>query len=274
MRPSGQQLDPARRLSGAVIVVTGAAGGIGSATVRRLAREGAALVAVDLREDAVRRLAEDVRAEAGAEAIGLGADIAEPDDWDRVVRTTLATFGRLDGLHNNAALVSDAVMAGDGPVGEADLALWADTLRVNVLGTMLGCRAVVPAMLERGGGAIVNTSSIAALLGFERLAAYSASKAAIVALTRSVATAYGKQGIRCNCIAPGTVLTAPTRFLLDDDGQRILEEAHLTPYLGTPEHVAAAVAFLLSDDAAFMTGALVHVDGGFTAHEPAFGRSR
>src|SRR3954465_5959528 len=146
-------------------------------------------------------------------------------------------------------------------------------MAVNLRGPMLGCRHAIPAMLERGGGAIVNTASAAAFYGSRGLLAYGTSKAGVVALTQYVATAYSDRGIRCNAVAPGVVVPGDAQEALGGpmgDRLRRYTEGHLVGRLGLPEEIAAAVAYLASDDAAFVTGTVLRVDGGLTAHDPGY----
>jgi len=262
------------RFDGKAAIVTGGGSGIGRATARLLAREGAAVTVADLDADAAARVSAEI-AEAGGTARAQVVDVADPDGVAATVADTVAAFGGLDVLHNNAAAL-DANRA-DQDVVTMDLATWERVLAVNLTGPMLGCRFAIPAMLERGGGAIVSTASAAAFYGSESLAAYGTSKAGLVALTRYVATAYGERGIRCNAVAPGVVVPRATQEALGGpmgDRLRRYTTSHLTGRLGYPEEVAAAVAFLASDDAAFVTGEVLRVDGGFTAHTPTYATDR
>jgi NAD(P)-dependent dehydrogenase (short-subunit alcohol dehydrogenase family) len=184
-----------------------------------------------------------------------------------MVDAAVERLGGLDILHNNAA---DTRLSGtrDMPVERVDTQVWDAILRVNLRGTMIASRAAIP-HLRRRGGAIVNTSSGAALAGGLSHSAYSASKAALHSLTQSIATQHGKEGIRCNAIAPGLIVTPATRdtYAGSELGAVMLRH-HLTPRLGRPEDIAAAVVFLASDEAAFITGQVICVDGGLLAHQP------
>jgi NAD(P)-dependent dehydrogenase (short-subunit alcohol dehydrogenase family) len=254
------------RVQGKVAIVTGAASGIGAATAEALAREGARVVVADIDADGANRQSGRIR-EAGGEAIGVAVDIASESGVRELIRQTLTAFGRLDILHNNAAATR---LGGtmDAPVHEADLGVWAETMRVNVCGTMLVTKHALDPMLSQGSGSIVNTSSAAALAGDLSHPAYSASKAAIISLTQSVATMYGKSGIRCNAVLPGLILTDAAKVAFAGPRGQMMLRHHLTPRLGCPEDVAAAVVYLASDEAAFVTGHVLNVDGGSSAHLP------
>jgi NAD(P)-dependent dehydrogenase (short-subunit alcohol dehydrogenase family) len=258
------------RLAGKVAIVTGAASGIGRATALLMAREGAAVVVADVNGAGAAAVAKEIEAAGGA-ALGQPADVAEEASVVAMVDAAVKRFGGLDVLHNNAAAVDPALMSRDGDVVDLDVGVLDRTLAVNLRGPMLGCKHAIPRMLERGGGAIVNTSSASALVGDPVRTAYGISKAGLDALTRYVATQYGKRGIRCNSIAPGVVATPALAANVPPEMIAIYERSHLTPRLGRPEDIAAAVAFLASDDAAFITGQTISVDGGLLAHHPAFG---
>jgi NAD(P)-dependent dehydrogenase (short-subunit alcohol dehydrogenase family) len=262
------------RFTNKVAIVTGGGSGIGAATARLLAAEGAAVTVADIREDAAAKVADSIQT-AGGNARAQQADVAEPTDVEAMVADTVSTFGGLDVLHNNAAVID--LNRVDQDVVTMDLATWNRVLAVNLTGSMLGCRFAIPVMLERGGGSIVNTASAAAFYGSDSLAAYGISKAGIVSLTRSVATAYGEQGIRCNAVAPGVVVARDVQEHLGGPmGERLrgITTSHLVGRLGYPEEIAAAVAYLASDDAAFVTGEVLRVDGGFTAHTPTYATDR
>jgi NAD(P)-dependent dehydrogenase (short-subunit alcohol dehydrogenase family) len=254
------------RVQGRLALVTGAAGGIGAACARALAREGAAVALADVDLAAAQREADAIVAEGGR-ATAIAVDLADEASVIAMVDAAVERLGGLDILHNNAA---DTRLSGtrDMPVERVDTEVWDAILRVNLRGTMIASRAAIP-HLRRHGGAIINTSSGAALAGGLSHSAYSASKAALHSLTQSIATQHGKEGIRCNAIAPGLIVTPATRdtYAGSELGAVMLRH-HLTPRLGRPEDIAAAVVFLASDEAAFITGQVICVDGGLLAHQP------
>jgi NAD(P)-dependent dehydrogenase (short-subunit alcohol dehydrogenase family) len=259
----------AEPLSGKVAIVTGAGGGIGRPTAQLLARSGAAVAAVDINEDAARETARLITA-GGGRALALRVDITREADIRAMVAATLAEFGGVDVLVNNAALGSP----NDHDIIGMTAETWDHVVGGNSRGTMLCCKYALPAMIERGGGAIVNIASGAALTGQLTQAAYNASKAAVISLTQSVATMYGKQGIRCNAIAPGLILHERLAAGFPAAYVQMDKDNVLTPYQGQPDDVAAAVLFLASDAARFITGHVLPVDGGLLAHTPFYAQTR
>jgi NAD(P)-dependent dehydrogenase (short-subunit alcohol dehydrogenase family) len=262
------------RFTDKIAIVTGAGSGIGRATAVLLAAEGAAVTVADIAVAPANEVVAEITA-AGGVARAQEVDVADEGAIAAMVADTVKAFGGLDVLHNNAAALDQNRL--DQDVVTMDLATWDRVLAVNLTGPMLGCRFAIPAMLERGGGSIVNTASAAAFYGSHSLAAYGTSKAGVVALTRYVATAYGEQGIRCNAVAPGVVVARAAQEALGGpmgDRLRRYSTSHLTGRLGYPEEIASAVAYLASDDAAFVTGEILRVDGGFTAHTPTYATDR
>ncbi len=258
------------RFSGKVAIVTGGGSGIGRATALLLAAEGARVTVADISTDAASAVASTAR-DSGGVARAQTVDVADVDAVGAMVADTVREFGGLDILHNNAAALDQNRL--DQDVATMDLATWERVMAVNLTGPMLGCRHAIPVMLERGGGAIVNTASAAAFYGSRSLLAYGTSKAGVVALTQYVATVYADRGIRCNAIAPGVVVASDAQDALGGpmgDRLRRYTVNHPIGRLGFPEDIAEAVAYLASDAAAFVTGTVLRIDGGFTAHDPGY----
>lgn len=257
-----------QRVKEKIAIVTGAASGIGAACAAMLAREGALLVVADLNlsgaQEQVRRIND-----TGGRAVAAQVDIGDEKSIDALFELTLETWGGLDILHNNAAATSLSSTV-DAAVEAVDVSVWDDTMRINLRGTMLASRRALPLMRARGGGSIINTSSGAAQAGALGYSAYGVCKAGIEALTRYFAAQHGKEGIRCNAIAPGLVVTpATSAYYAGEAGQMMLSH-HLTPRLGMPEDIAHAVVYLASDEAAFVTGQVINVDGGLLSHQPYY----
>jgi 3(or 17)beta-hydroxysteroid dehydrogenase len=244
------------RLQGKVAIITGALGGIGRADARLFAREGARLVLTDVSE----RGADELLAELGAEALFLRHDVANEDEWRRVVATAEQRYGRLDVLVNNAGLM------GIGSVIDATLEDWRRIHAVNVDGVFLGCKHALPALERAGGGSIVNISSIAAMHGVPYLAAYCSSKGAVRSLTKSVAVhcREAKKGVRCNSVHPDGVKTPMVVKVAT--GQEQATRAEIEAIAGRssrfcePEDIAAVVLFLASDESRYVNGAEIMVD--------------
>ena len=257
------------RLAGKVAIVTGGASGIGAGTARVLAAAGAAVAIADINVEKAEAQAEAIRA-AGYRAKAIEADVSDEASVERLTAETVATFGGLDVVHNNAAATS---LSRSEPqlIVDADAAQWDTTFRVNTTGAMLVIKHALPRMLERGRGSIINMSSGAGQRGDLGHSAYGASKAAIVSLTQYVATQYGKQGIRCNAISPGMIITPDNVHIHGGRTSELMLRHHLTPRLGKPEDIAYAVLFLASDESSFITGQLIAVDGGSSAHAPYYG---
>jgi NAD(P)-dependent dehydrogenase (short-subunit alcohol dehydrogenase family) len=260
-------------LQNKVAIVTGAASGIGAATARILAREGAAVVVADLNGPGAEATTKQIEA-TGGRAVAVAVDVAEEEQVAAMVATAVREFGGLDILHSNAALQSPEVMARDLAITDIDADLWDRVMRVNLRGYVLGAKHAIPTMLARGGGVIVHTASGTGLQGELARPAYGTSKAAVIGFTRNVATQYGKQGIRCVALALGLVATEGLKANLPRPAQEMMLGHHLTPRLGEPEDIGEVVSFLASDRAAYITGCTIPVDGGFSAHTASYADER
>jgi len=253
-------------LAGKVAVVTGGASGIGRATAELLAAQGAAVMIADLDESNAGAAADAIAA-SGGRALALRADMREEGQVQAAIEATVAHFGGVDLLDNTVSYNAPEQTGADGEIHEMDAAIWNRALEINLRGPMLAAKYCIPQMLKRGGGAIVNISSTAGILSLGTVPAYAASKAAVHSLSQSIATAYGRRGIRCNTIAPGFIDTPTTRNMGDQFFQMTLDN-NVLPYLGQPDDIAQAALFLLSDAARYITGQLLAVDGGQTIHLP------
>ena len=256
-----------KSLDGKVAIITGGAGGIGSATATLLSERGARVVVADI--DLAR--AEAVAAPL-ADALGVHVDLADEASIKAMFAATLKRFGRLDIIDNNAALLTEDVARRDGNMAMMETELWDQTFTVNTRGTMICCREALRIMEAQRSGVIINTASNLALQGNVIQAAYSASKAAVIQMTRSIATSHGKLGIRCNTVLPGLTGSKAALEHLPQRLREIVEEETLTPYLGQPLDIANMVAFLASDEARYITGQMFVVDGGTSVHIPGFAR--
>lgn len=259
------------RFRGKAVIVTGAASGIGRAAALAFAREGARVACADINAEGAEDTARAIAA-AGGEAIAVSADVASEADVREMVAEAVRRWDALDILFNNAGVGLGA------PVVNMTLAQWQRVLDVNLTGVFLGCKYAIPEMLKRGGGAIINTASDAGLRGSPYLSAYCASKAGVVLLTKSLAVEWAAQGIRINCVCPGLVRTPIVEPYLRQmqeltgaapgETWERLARSHPIGRVGEPEDVARAVLFLASEEAAFITGVALPVDGGMEAGPP------
>lgn len=250
------------RMDGKVAVITGGAGGIGFATAQLLTARGARVVLADIAVERAEELAFSLPG-----AIAQPLDLGDETSIEAMIAYTIAHFGRLDVLHNNAALLGPEVAQNDTDIETMGTALWDGSYRVNVRGTMIACRTALP-HLRASKGNIVNTVSNLALQGHLIQAAYASSKAAIVQMTRSIAASHGVHGVRCNAVAPGMTMTPALREAFPPALRLAVEAETLRDQLGDPEDIAEAVAFLASDAARNITGQVLVSDGGCASHVP------
>jgi NAD(P)-dependent dehydrogenase (short-subunit alcohol dehydrogenase family) len=250
-----------------VAVVTGAAAGIGRAVAERLAADGTAVVLGDVDEPAAKAVAAGIEANGGR-ASAVRVDVSRSADVEALMTAAVEAYGRLDAVVNNAGIAIPGTVE---HTGEDD---WDKVLGVNLRGVWLGMKHAIPYLRAAGGGAIVNVSSVQALLGFPEWAAYSATKGAIISLTQQAAVEYAPEGIRVNCVAPGTIMTPMNERIFETttDPDALVASwnaMHPLGRFGQPAEVGAAVAFLLGDDASFITGVCLRVDGGLAIAGPS-----
>jgi NAD(P)-dependent dehydrogenase (short-subunit alcohol dehydrogenase family) len=265
--------DRAGRLAGKVAVVTGGASGIGEASCKRFAAEGAAVVVADRDADGARRVAAAI-AGAGGCAVAVEVDVTSEDDVATMAATAAGEFGSIDVLYANAGI------AGSGRAGELSLDAWQRVIDVNLTGVWLSCRAVLPQMIANGGGSIINQASVGGLVGVGGIAAYAAAKAGVIGLTRQMAVDYGPDNVRVNAVCPGTVPTPLVRRTYEQGGgfaasvsepidfDTMLERARARFPLGrvgSVDDIANVAVYLASDESAWTTGTAIAVDGGMTA---------
>jgi NAD(P)-dependent dehydrogenase (short-subunit alcohol dehydrogenase family) len=241
-------------LTGKTALVTGAGSGIGRETAKLFVEAGAQIVAADISEAGLKEL--------GVEAALLVADVSDRAEAEGMVQKVVDRYGRIDILANVAGIVDRLL-----PVGELEDDVWQRVLAVTLTGPMYTCRAAVPQMVAAGGGSIVNVASVAGTGGAKGGAAYTASKHGVIGLTRNIAATYAKEGVRCNAVCPGSIDTSiplggdPSTKGLDV----VIAASALSPRFGLPDEVGRAIRFLASDEAVFVNGAVLLVDGGWTA---------
>jgi NAD(P)-dependent dehydrogenase (short-subunit alcohol dehydrogenase family) len=250
-----------RGLKGKRFIVGGGATGIGAALALRLAEEGGLVCVGDINEVGLNKLLPELTKRG--KAICVPFDLADGPSITRLVKCCESEFGGLDGLAIPGADLSKETLGGDVDLLHMDLKVWERTLKVNLLGHALLMRAAIPLMVKAGGGSIVSVSSAASAIGMNTMPAYAASKAGLQALCRHVATLCGKENIRCNMVSPGSVLTENSRVNMTEEMRHhALTNVRLTR-LGEPDDLASAMAFLLSDDAGWLTGQVISVNGGY-----------
>ncbi len=251
----------AGELEDKVALVTCAAAGIGRASALAFAGGGARVMVSDVVVDGGEETVGQIQANGG-EATFVRADVSQTADVEALVRQTVETYGRLDCAHNNAGIEGD--MAATADCAEAN---WDRTIAINLKGVWLCMKHEIPQMLQQGGGAIVNTSSVAGLVGFANLPAYVATKHGVAGLTRTAAIEYAEQGIRVNAVCRGVIQTAMIDRIVGGDAEAEAQFTALEPVgrMGSPAEVAQAVVWLCSDAASFVTGVAMPVDGGFVA---------
>ena len=249
------------RLKDKVALISGSGSGIGEATAKRLASEGAAVVVVDLNEEGARRVAGEIRT-AGGKAEALKANIGNPAEVENMIKFAVDKFGHLDILHNNA------IRLYTGRLGEMSLESWRKSVEVGLTSYFYATKCALEVMVPRRKGAIVNTGSVSGLAADYGLGAYNAIKAGVINLTRATAIEYARKGIRCNAVCPGAIMTPPIMKMRNavPDLAKITEQAIPMGRYGEPIEIANVVLFLVSDDASYVNGAFIVADGGLTAH--------
>jgi NAD(P)-dependent dehydrogenase (short-subunit alcohol dehydrogenase family) len=245
------------RVEGKIALVTGGAAGIGRETAITLAREGAQVVIADINADAAKQVAEGI----GEAATAQWFDATDQASIEALVSTVIDAHGRIDVIHNNAALVGPDAWFTDGSVIDTSIEMWDRAFATNVRSIFLMCKYALPHMVACGGGSIVNMASVGGMRGSTALTAYGTTKAAVIGLTRFVAAQHGKQGVRCNAIAPGVIQTQQLLDCVPDLPEQALATV-ASPRVGLPSDIANMVLFLASDESAFVNGEVYRVDGG------------
>ncbi len=251
------------RLAGKVALITGAGGGQGRAAALMFAKEGARVVVSDVKIDGGNETVQMVRA-AGGQAEFMATDVSKAAQVEAAVQCAVKTYGALHIMYNNAAVLHRR----DAPVTTLDEEIWHQVLDINLKGVFLGCKFAAPAIIAAGGGSIINTSSLAGLLGVGNVHAYTAAKGGVISLTRAVAMSYAKDKVRCNVICPGAVDTPMMAHVLHSENRRLregFEHSHPIGRVGTPEDIAAMALYLASDESSWVTGSVFTIDGGNSA---------
>jgi NAD(P)-dependent dehydrogenase (short-subunit alcohol dehydrogenase family) len=252
-------------LNGKVAVVTGSGSGIGRSTAVTLAAAGAAVVIADINLEGAQATADAITA-AGGRAIPVQVDISDESQVEAMIKAAVSEYGRLDIVHANAALTAPEVMVNDTGIADLDPALFARVLAVNVIGTALTVKHGAAQLARDGGGVIIFTTSQESEFGKRTRSMYAASKAAIESIVRNTAAQFGPAGIRAVSVSPGVILTEGARAAVPEEQIAGLLDQNLLPRAGAPEDIANAVAFLASDDAGYITGISIPIDGGMLRH--------
>ena len=257
-----------RTFSGKVAIVTGAAQGIGESVARRLAAGGAKVLIVDCNVSEAEAVAAKIN-EAGDEARCAGADVTRPDEINAFVQQAVDAWGRMDILVNNASNVA-SIGADDADVVSTSMETWDAVYACNLRGPAAACKYAIPHMIAGAGGAIVNIASVQGLAGDVARCAYGASKAGLIMLSKYIATSHGRQGVRCNSVSPGLVMSKSAHESPQDYLELVSRHMPLN-FKGQPGDLAEVICFLVSDAARYLTGQNITVDGGLTGHLPMYG---
>ena len=261
------------RMDDKVALVVGGSTGIGAKTAQLLARRGAKVVVAGLGQSDIDKTVGEIKAEGGT-ALGVLLDLSDESAVADCVQQTVDTFGKLDAMHANAAATGKDALANDVILTDLDFATWDFVMSVNLRGLALAAKYSIPQMIKAGGGSIVFSGSGRGRQGHLEYTAYGVSKAGVEGLSRYVATQYGKEGIRSNVIEIGLIMTDAVKSNVVPELRDLFVQHHLTRELGRPEDVANAAAFLLSDEARFITGATLAVDGGLGCHASIYSDQR
>lgn len=253
------------RVQGKVALVTGGASGIGLSTAALLAKEGAKVVIADFNMEGAREAAENIKSNGG-DAFGIFLDAGDENSIKEAIEFTVKHFGKISVLFNNVGLTN---LKKDLDVVNIDLDEWDRLMNVNLKSVLIGSKFAIPHMIEAGGGSIINTASMAGFTGDTIRAAYGASKAAVVNLTKYIATQYGKDKIRCNAVAPGLILTPAAKNNMTPEVLDIFAKYNTLPYHGEPDDIGYTVLFLASDESKFITGQTIQVEGGHYIANPS-----
>ncbi|MGD0119042.1 MAG: SDR family NAD(P)-dependent oxidoreductase [Candidatus Binatus sp.] len=249
------------RLKGKVALITGGGSGMGRAASLLFAREGAKVAAIDITEASAAETARMIKA-AGGEAISLRADVSDSEGARAMVEETVRAFGGLDVLYNNAGIEGES-----GFIAQLSEDAFDRVIAINLRGVWLGMKYALPRIVERGGGAIINTASVAGIVGIKGASAYCAAKAGVIAMTRVAALEYGRYNVRVNCICPGVIQTPMVDRIAGPGGvkPRFIERSSVFNRVGNADEIAHTALFLASDEAPFATGAPFIIDGGWVA---------